>query len=63
MTEIELLHEINECKKWHDAIKQETIGITQQIEDLQKIVNEKIKQLESVEKNYVDLLKELTNRQ
>ena len=62
-TEHELLHEINEAKKWHESTKKEIFGITHEIEELEKIVNEKLIQLENIEKNYVDLMKELTSRQ
>ena len=63
MTETELLYQIEQCQKWHNAIKEEAIGITKQIEELEIIANEKIKQLENIEKNYVDYLRELTSRQ
>ena len=62
-TEHQLLHDIGEAKKWHEAIKAEIIGITNEIEGLEKIVNEKLVHLENIEKDYVDLMKELTNRQ
>lgn len=62
LTETQLLYEINECKKWHDAIKKETIEITIEIEKLENLANEKIKNLENIEQKYVDLMKELTTR-
>jgi hypothetical protein len=62
-TETELLRELNSAKEWHEAIKREIINITQEIENLEKTANEKIIQLENIEKNYVDLMKELTSRQ
>ena len=57
-----MLHEIDEAKKWHDAIKKEIIDITHTIEEQEKIANEKLVQLENIEKNYVDLMQELTSR-
>jgi hypothetical protein len=36
--------------------------ITTDIEEKEKIVNSKLEQLENVEKIYVDLLQEMTNR-
>lgn len=63
MTETELLNGIRQCTEWHEAIKRETIEITIEIEKLEHIANEKILQLEEIEKKYVDLLKELTDRQ
>ena len=41
LTDTELLYQINDSKKWHEAIKKETIGLTLQIEEIEKIVNEK----------------------
>jgi predicted nucleic acid-binding Zn-ribbon protein len=62
-SEHQLLFEIEQAKKWHEAIKKEIVDITIEIEKLEKIANEKLKNLENIEKNYVDLMKELTNRQ
>lgn len=62
LKETELLREIDKCKEWHEAIKREIIEITTDIEEKEKIVNSKLEQLENVEKNYVGLLQEMTNR-
>ena len=63
LTDTELLYQINDSKKWHEAIKKETIGLTLQIEEIEKIVNEKLKELEIIENKYVGLLKEMTSRE
>jgi len=63
MTETELLHQIEDCKKWHEAIKKEAIQYTLQIEELEKQYNNKLIDLENIEKKYVDLMKELTDRE
>ena len=63
LTDTELLYQINDSKKWHEEIKKETIGLTLQIEEIEKIVNEKLKELEIIENKYVGLLKEMTSRE
>jgi hypothetical protein len=62
-TATELLKEINDAKKLHDAIKKEIVDYTYQVDELDKIVNDKISELTAVEKNYVELIEELNNRQ
>lgn len=63
LTDTQLLHEINEAKKWHEAIKKEIFDLTTEIEEKENVVNEKLTFLENIEKKYVDLMKEITNRQ
>ncbi len=63
LTETELLHEINKAKEWHEAIKREILTIANEIENLEKTANEKLQQLETIEKNYVDLMQEMTSRE
>ena len=63
LTDTELLYQINESKKWHEAIKNETIELTLQIEEIEKTVNEKLKELEIIEHKYVGLIKEMTSRE
>jgi len=63
LTETELLREINKAKEWHEAIKREILTITTEIENLEKTANEKLQQLENIEKNYVDLMKEMSSRE
>jgi hypothetical protein len=62
LTETELLREMDKCKEQHEGIKGEIMEITTDIEEKEKIVNSKLEQLENVEKIYVDLLQEMTNR-
>lgn len=62
LTDIQLNNKINEAKLWHDAIKKEIIDLTLIIEENEKLVNNKLELLENIEKNYVDLMKEMTER-
>ena len=63
LTDTELLHHVNSAKNFHEIIKKEIIEMTNEIERLETIVNNKLEQLENVEKNYVDLMKEMTSRE
>jgi archaellum component FlaC len=63
LSDIELLHQINLVKKSHEIFKKDSIDLTIEIERLEKIVNEKLEELENIEKNYVDLMQEMTSRQ
>lgn len=59
----ELNYLINKAKEEHDAVKDEITRYTLQIEEFEKIVNEKLEILTQIEKHYVDLMKELSERQ
>jgi hypothetical protein len=61
-TPTELLVMINKIKIEHDAIKQEIINDTYSIEELEKLINNKINKLTDIEKNYIALIEELNNR-
>jgi len=59
---IELNKMINDVKAKHDALKEEIIGYTFQAEELERKINEKLAILQEVEKNYVELIEEMSNR-
>ena len=61
-TPTELLKMINDSKAEHEKIKQEIIDYTYQLDELEVVVNNKINELTAVEKLYIDLIEELTNR-
>ena len=62
-TETELLKFVNDSKAMHDALKKEIVDHTFQVDELEKIINNKLWELSEVEKNYVALIEELNNRQ
>lgn len=51
----------NDIKTKHDALKKEIIADTYEIEKLEKQINEKAKELETLEKKYVEII-ELINK-
>jgi hypothetical protein len=59
---IELNKMINDVKVKHDALREEIIGYTFEAEELEKKINEKLKVLEEAEKNYVELIEEMSKR-
>ena len=63
LSDTELLHQINLTEESHETLKKESIDLTIEIEKLENLVNEKLENLEIVEKNYVDLMQEMTLRQ
>jgi uncharacterized coiled-coil DUF342 family protein len=61
-TPTELLKMINDTKEKHDILKREIINLTYDVEELEKKINEKINTLSDSEKEYIDLIEELNNR-
>lgn len=61
-TSTEILNEINKLKKKHELIKTNIIELTNQIENIEIEINEKIKILTELEENYIILVEELNNR-
>jgi len=61
-TLIELNKMINDAKAKHDALKQEIIDHAYEIDNLDRIINDKIEVLDKIEKNYITLIEEMTNR-
>jgi len=62
LTPIELNKMINEVKEKHDALKQEVIDHSFEIEVVEKKINEKIEVINELEKKYVELIEEITSR-
>jgi len=61
-TPTELLKMINDAKAKHDTLKQEIIDHTFDLDELSKLINEKIGKLTELEKNYVELIEEMEKR-
>jgi uncharacterized coiled-coil DUF342 family protein len=61
-TPTELLKLINDIKLKHDNLKQEIIDYTYQVDELNKIINNKINELTDVENYYVALIEEMEKR-
>jgi hypothetical protein len=58
-TKIELQKMGNDIKAKHDALKQEIIVDTYEMEELEKKLNEKVQLLQELEKNYVEIVEKL----
>lgn len=58
-TPIELQKMGNDIKAQHDALKNEIINDTYEIEELEKRINEKVLLFEELEKNYVKIIEKL----
>jgi uncharacterized protein YlxW (UPF0749 family) len=63
LTPTELLKLINDTQKKHEELKKEIIEYTYEIENLETLVNERIKILTILEKSYVDLVELLSNKE
>ena len=59
----ELLKLINDSKLEHDKLKQEIIDYTYEVDELEKIINQKLDNLVVIEKTYIELIEELNNRE
>lgn len=62
-TPTELLKMINDCKVKHDRFKQEAIDMTYEIETLEEKINARIDVISILERQYVELIEELNNRE
>lgn len=58
----ELLKLVNDAKKMHDDLKKEIIDDSKVMDDLNAKINEKIEMLDLIEKNYIEIVDELNNR-
>jgi septal ring factor EnvC (AmiA/AmiB activator) len=58
-TPIELQKMGNDIKAQHDKLKEELIADTYEMEKLEKRINEKIKLMQELEKNYVEIVEKL----
>jgi len=56
---IELQKMGNDIKEKHDSLKKEIIDHTYEMEELEKLVNDKVRILEELEKNYVNVIEKL----
>lgn len=56
---IELQKIGNDLKSKHDLLKEEIIKDTYTMEELENSINEKVKLLEELEKNYVKIIEKL----
>lgn len=56
LTPTELLKKANDVKARHDALKQDIIADTNEIERLEKQLNDKVEELQNLEKNYVEII-------
>lgn len=61
-TATELLKIINETKFKHDSLKQEIINHTIEIDELEMKINSKLNILTELEKNYIELIEEISKR-
>lgn len=61
-TPIELNKLINDTKLTHDTLKLEIINHTKDIDELERLINEKLIVLDSAEKYYIALIEEITKR-
>ena len=61
-TPTELLKMVNDVQARHESLKQEIINHTIEIDELDKKVNQKIVMLDELEKNYIALIEEISNR-
>jgi len=58
-TKIELQKMGNDIKAQHDKLKDELIADTYEMEELEKRINEKVKLMAELEKNYVEIVEKL----
>ncbi len=58
-TPIELQKIGNDIKTKHDKLKLEIIDDTYEMEEIEKRINNKVRELEELEKNYVQIIEKL----
>lgn len=61
-TPTQLLKIINDTKQKHDSLKEEIINDTYEYDELEKKINNKLKVLSELEKNYVKLIEEMEKK-
>lgn len=59
LTPIQLQKMGNDIKAQHDKLKEELIADTYEMEKLEKRINEKVRLMEELEKNYVEIVEKL----
>jgi len=62
-TPTELLKQLNDTKAEHNKLKEEIIQLTNEFDEIEKKINDKIDILSTVELKYVELIEELNNRE
>jgi len=62
-TPTQLLKMINDCKVKHETLKQEINGFVDEVEILEMKINASIDVLTKSEREYVELIEELSNRE
>ena len=62
-TPTQLLKMINDCKIKHETLKQEILGFVDEVETLEIKINLSIATLTQSEKEYIELIEELDNRE
>lgn len=60
LTPTELLKIGNDIKARHDALKQEIINTTLELEQLEAVLNKKLQELDELEKTYVKIVEIIT---
>jgi hypothetical protein len=58
-TKIQLQKMGNDIKAKHDALKEELIADTYEMEELEKRINKKVLLLQELEKNYVEIVEKI----
>lgn len=61
-TATQLLKMVNDVKARYDLLKKEVIDLTFESEVIEKKINERLVILEELEKNYVELMEEMSKR-
>jgi hypothetical protein len=61
-TPTELLKMVNDTKSSHDELKTEILRQLEELDDIERKINENIAKLNEHEKYYVDLIDELNKR-
>ena len=61
-TPTELLKLGNDTSKKHEALKEIIINKTHEIDSIEKYINDKLKELEQAEKDYIEIIAEIDRR-
>jgi len=61
-TPTQLLKLSNDCKAVHEKLKKEIVDLTHQVDEIEKVINEKIEALNEIENEYVSIMEEMSER-
>jgi uncharacterized coiled-coil DUF342 family protein len=61
ITKTVILKEIDNLKNYHESLKFQIIELTKQIDEIENTINNKLVELEQIEKDYVELVEILNN--